>query len=170
MVAWKWDRRGGRLHDRDEAAEQTPLSASGRARLRRRAGIPVGVISLFPDTGRQPARANRQTGIDMSRSPDMARRRQTSGAKRRTTLKRITVSGRQKAEHCWSDAGIRRRDRRRSLWPSISIKAKLLSRGGSRLFVEEKIHDKLVIGAERRSNKSASGRPNRSGDRTSDRQ
>ena len=145
MVIWKW---GPALAAGCtivmKPAEQTPLTCLRLARLAQKAGIPDGVINIVPGYGPTAGAAIvKHRGVDKVAFTGEYKTAQIIMRDASTTLKRLTFElGGKSPNIVFADADL----------DAAAIGSHLglyLNQGqcccaGSRLFVEEKVHDKLV--------------------------
>jgi aldehyde dehydrogenase (NAD+) len=145
MVAWKW---GPALAAGCtivmKPAEQTPLTCLRMARLAQKAGIPDGVINVVPGYGPTAGGAIvAHRGIDKVAFTGEHRTAQIIMREASQTLKRLTFElGGKSPNIVFADADL-------DAAAAGSHLGLYLNQGqcccaGSRLFVEEKVHDKLV--------------------------
>jgi aldehyde dehydrogenase (NAD+) len=145
MVAWKW---GPALAAGCtivmKPAEQTPLSCLRMARLAQKAGIPDGVINVIPGYGPTAGGAIvKHRGVDKVAFTGEYKTAQIIMRDAATTLKRLTFElGGKSPNIVFADADL-------DAAAAGSHLGLYLNQGqcccaGSRLFVEEKVHDKLV--------------------------
>jgi len=145
MAAWKW---GPALAAGCtivmKPAEQTPLSCLRMARLAQKAGIPDGVINVVPGYGPTAGGAIvKHRGIDKVAFTGEYKTAQIIMREAATTLKRLTFElGGKSPNIVFADADL-------DAAAAGSHLGLYLNQGqcccaGSRLFVEEKVHDKLV--------------------------
>ncbi len=145
MVAWKW---GPALAAGCtivmKPAEQTPLTCLRLARLAQKAGIPDGVINVIPGYGPTAGGALvKHPGVDKIAFTGEHRTAQIIMREAAQTLKRLTFElGGKSPNIVFADADIDAA----AIGSHIGL---YLNQGqcccaGSRLFVEEKVHDKLV--------------------------
>jgi aldehyde dehydrogenase (NAD+) len=145
MVAWKW---GPALAAGCtivmKPAEQTPLSCLRMARLAQKAGIPDGVINIVPGFGPTAGGAIvKHRGVDKVAFTGEYKTAQIIMREAATTLKRLTFElGGKSPNIVFADADL-------DAAAAGSHLGLYLNQGqcccaGSRLFVEEKAHDKLV--------------------------
>ncbi|HKD36212.1 MAG TPA: aldehyde dehydrogenase family protein [Pirellulales bacterium] len=145
MVAWKW---GPALAAGCtivmKPAEQTPLSCLRMARLAQKAGIPDGVINVIPGYGPTAGAAVvKHKGIDKVAFTGEYKTAQIIMRDAAQTLKRLTFElGGKSPNIVFADADLDAA----AIGSHIGL---YLNQGqcccaGSRLFVEEKVHDKFV--------------------------
>ncbi len=145
MAAWKW---GPALAAGCtivmKPAEQTPLSCLRMARLAQKAGIPDGVINVIPGFGPTAGGAIvKHRGVDKVAFTGEYKTAQIIMREAATTLKRLTFElGGKSPNIVFADADL-------DAAAAGSHLGLYLNQGqcccaGSRLFVEEKVHDKLV--------------------------
>ncbi|HEX3998525.1 MAG TPA: aldehyde dehydrogenase family protein [Pirellulales bacterium] len=145
MVAWKW---GPALAAGCtivmKPAEQTPLSCLRMARLAQKAGIPDGVINVVPGFGPTAGGAIvKHPGVDKVAFTGEYKTAQIIMREASQTLKRLTFElGGKSPNIVFADADL-------DAAAAGSHLGLYLNQGqcccaGSRLFVEEKAHDKLV--------------------------
>ena len=145
MAAWKW---GPALAAGCtivmKPAEQTPLSCLRMARLAQKAGIPDGVINVVPGYGPTAGGAIvKHRGVDKVAFTGEYKTAQIIMREAATTLKRLTFElGGKSPNIVFADADL-------DAAAAGSHLGLYLNQGqcccaGSRLFVEEKAHDKLV--------------------------
>jgi aldehyde dehydrogenase (NAD+) len=145
MAAWKW---GPALAAGCtivmKPAEQTPLTCLRLARLAQKAGIPDGVINVIPGFGETAGAAIvRHKGVDKVAFTGEYKTAQIIMRDAATTLKRLTFElGGKSPNIVFADADLDAA----AIGSHFGI---FLNQGqcccaGSRLFVEEKVHDKFV--------------------------
>ncbi len=145
MVAWKW---GPALAAGCtivmKPAEQTPLSCLRLARLAQKAGIPDGVINVVPGYGPTAGAAIvKHKGVDKVAFTGEYKTAQIIMRDASTTLKRLTFElGGKSPNIVFADADLDAA----AIGSHVGL---YLNQGqcccaGSRLFVEEKVHDKFV--------------------------
>jgi aldehyde dehydrogenase (NAD+) len=145
MVAWKW---GPALAAGCtivmKPAEQTPLTCLRLARLAQKVGIPDGVINVVPGYGPTAGGALvKHPGVDKIAFTGEHRTAQIIMREAAQTLKRLTFElGGKSPNIVFADADLDAA----AIGSHIGL---YLNQGqcccaGSRLFVEEKVHDKLV--------------------------
>jgi aldehyde dehydrogenase (NAD+) len=145
MVAWKW---GPALAAGCtivmKPAEQTPLSCLRMARLAQKAGIPDGVINIVPGYGPTAGAALvKHPGVDKIAFTGEYKTAQIIMRDAASTLKRLTFElGGKSPNIVFADADLDAA----AIGTHVGI---YLNQGqcccaGSRLFVEEKVHDKFV--------------------------
>lgn len=145
MVAWKW---GPALAAGCtivmKPAEQTPLSCLRMARLAQKAGIPDGVINIVPGYGPTAGGAIvAHRGIDKVAFTGEYKTAQIIMREAATTLKRLTFElGGKSPNIVFADADLDAAAAGSHL--GIYLNQGQCCCAGSRLFVEEKAHDKLV--------------------------
>jgi aldehyde dehydrogenase (NAD+) len=144
MVAWKW---GPALAAGCtivmKPAEQTPLTCLRMARLAQKAGIPDGVINIVPGFGATGAAVVKHPGIDKIAFTGSGETAQIIMRDAAPTLKRITFELGGKSPNI--------------VFPDADLDAAIAGAhfglyfnqgqcccAGSRLFVQEKIHDQFV--------------------------
>jgi aldehyde dehydrogenase (NAD+) len=145
MAAWKW---GPALAAGCtivmKPAEQTPLTCLRLARLAQKAGIPDGVVNVIPGFGETAGAAIvRHKGVDKVAFTGEYKTAQIIMRDAATTLKRLTFElGGKSPNIVFADADLEAA----AIGSHFGI---FLNQGqcccaGSRLFVEEKVHDKFV--------------------------
>jgi aldehyde dehydrogenase (NAD+) len=145
MVAWKW---GPALAAGCtivmKPAEQTPLTCLRMARLAQKAGIPDGVINIVPGYGPTAGAALvKHPGVDKIAFTGEYKTAQIIMKEAAPTLKRLTFElGGKSPNIIFADADLEQA----AIGTHIGL---YLNQGqcccaGSRVFVEEKIHDKFV--------------------------
>jgi aldehyde dehydrogenase (NAD+) len=145
MAAWKW---GPALATGCtivmKPAEQTPLSCLRLARLAQKAGIPDGVINVIPGYGPTAGAAIvRHKGVDKVAFTGEYKTAQIIMKDAAPTLKRLTFElGGKSPNIVFADANLDAA----AIGSHVGL---YLNQGqcccaGSRLFVEEKVHDKFV--------------------------
>jgi aldehyde dehydrogenase (NAD+) len=145
MVAWKW---GPALAAGCtivmKPAEQTPLTCLRMARLAQKAGIPDGVINVVPGFGPTAGAAiAKHPGIDKIAFTGSGETAQIIMRDAAPTLKRITFElGGKSPNIVFSDADIDAAIAGAHF--GLYFNQGQCCCAGSRLFVEEKIHDKFV--------------------------
>src|SRR5436309_2318604 len=145
MVAWKW---GPALAAGCtivmKPAEQTPLTCLRMARLAQKAGIPDGVINVVPGYGPTAGAAiAKHPGIDKIAFTGSGETAQIIMRDAAPTLKRITFElGGKSANIVFSDADIDAAIAGAHF--GLFFNQGRCCCAGSRLFVEDKIHDQFV--------------------------
>jgi aldehyde dehydrogenase (NAD+) len=145
MVAWKW---GPALAAGCtivmKPAEQTPLTCLRMARLAQKAGIPDGVINVVPGFGPTAGGAMvKHPGIDLFDDTATTETAQMIMRDAAQTLKRITFElGGKSPNIVFSDADIDAAIAGAHF--GLYFNQGQCCCAGSRLFVEDKIHDKFV--------------------------
>jgi aldehyde dehydrogenase (NAD+) len=144
MVAWKW---GPALAAGCtivmKPAEQTPLSCLRLAELAQEAGFPDGVINIVTGFGETGAEMVRHPGIDKIAFTGHYETAQIIMREAAPTLKRVTFElGGKSPNIVFADADL-------DAAAAGSLVGIYLNQGqcccaGSRLFVEEKVHDQMV--------------------------
>jgi aldehyde dehydrogenase (NAD+) len=144
MVAWKW---GPALAAGCtvvlKPAEQTPLTALRLGELALEAGYPAASSTSSPATARPPARLVAHPGVDRSPSPARAAPRRSSCATPPDTLKRITFElGGKSPNIVFADADLDAAVEGAIL--GLYLNQASAAGAGSRLFVQDSVHDRFV--------------------------
>jgi aldehyde dehydrogenase (NAD+) len=145
MTAWKW---GPALAAGCtivmKPAEQTPLTCLRMARLAQKAGIPDGVINVVPGYGPTAGAAIvKHPGVDKVAFTGEGTTAQIIMREASPTLKRLTFElGGKSPNIIFADADLEAAARGTHL--GLYLNQGQCCCAGSRVFVEEKIHDKLI--------------------------
>lgn len=145
MTAWKW---GPALAAGCtivmKPAEQTPLTCLRMARLAQKAGIPDGVINVIPGFGPTAGAAIvKHPGVDKVAFTGEGTTAQIIMREASTTLKRLTFElGGKSPNIIFADADLEAAARGTHL--GLYLNQGQCCCAGSRVFVEEKVHDKLI--------------------------
>jgi aldehyde dehydrogenase (NAD+) len=145
MTAWKW---GPALAAGCtivmKPAEQTPLTCLRLARLAQKAGIPDGVINVVPGYGPTAGAAIvKHPGVDKVAFTGEGTTAQIIMREASPTLKRLTFElGGKSPNIIFADADLDAAARGTHL--GLYLNQGQCCCAGSRVFVEEKVHDKLV--------------------------
>ncbi len=145
MVAWKW---GPALAAGCtvvmKPAEQTPLSCLRMARLAQKAGFPDGVINVVPGYGPTAGAAIvRHPGIDKIAFTGEMSTAQLIMREAATTLKRLTFElGGKSPNVVFADADLEQAAHGAHL--GLYFNQGQCCCAGSRLFVQEEVHDELI--------------------------
>jgi aldehyde dehydrogenase (NAD+) len=144
MVAWKWGpalAAGCTLVMKP--AEQTPLTCLRMAELAQEAGFPDGVINVVPGFGDTGAALVRHPGVDKIAFTGHYETAQIIMKDAAPTLKRLTFElGGKSPNIVFADADLEAATQ--GSFMGIYLNQGQCCCAGSRLFVEEKVHDKLV--------------------------
>ncbi len=162
MVAWKW---GPALATGNtivmKPAEQTPLSCLRMAELAIEAGFPPGVINVVTGFGEAGARSSSTRTSTRSPSPESTETAQHIMRDAVSTLKRLTFElGGKSPNIVFADADLDAAIAGAEF--GLFFNQGQCCCAGSRLFVEEKIHEKFVAPPRRASEAAAARRPIRS--------
>ena len=166
MVAWKW---GPALAAGCtivmKPAEQTPLTCLRMARLAQKAGIPDGVINVVPGYGPTAGAAIvKHPGVDKIAFTGSGETAQIIMRDAAPTLKRITFElGGKSPNIVFADADLDAAVAGAHF--GLYFNQGQCCCAGSRLFVEEKVHDKFVDRLAAMNKGRKLGDPSRSGDR-----
>lgn len=144
MVAWKW---GPALAAGCtvvmKPAEQTPLTCLRMAELAQEAGFPDGVINVVPGFGDTGAALVRHPGVDKIAFTGHYETAQIIMKDAAPTLKRLTFElGGKSPNIVFADADLEAATQ--GSFVGIYLNQGQCCCAGSRLFVEEKVHDQLV--------------------------
>ncbi|HMP59004.1 MAG TPA: aldehyde dehydrogenase family protein [Gemmatales bacterium] len=144
MVAWKW---GPALAAGCtivmKPAEQTPLTCLRMAELAQEAGFPDGVINVVPGFGDTGAALVKHPGVDKIAFTGHYETAQHIMKDAAPTLKRLTFElGGKSPNIVFADADLEAATA--GSFVGIYLNQGQCCCAGSRLFVEEKVHDKLV--------------------------
>lgn len=144
MVAWKWGpalAAGCTLVMKP--AEQTPLTCLRMAELAQEAGFPDGVINVVPGFGDTGAALVRHPGVDKIAFTGHYETAQIIMKDAAPTLKRLTFElGGKSPNIVFADADLEAATQGSFL--GIYLNQGQCCCAGSRLFVEEKVHDQLI--------------------------
>src|SRR6476661_5681549 len=145
MVAWKWGpalAAGCTLVMKP--AEQTPLTCLRMARLAQKAGFPAGVINIVPGFGETAGAAVvDHRGVDKIAFTGEHRTAQIIMRDASQTLKRLTFElGGKSPNIIFADADLDAAAQ--GTHTGLYLNQGQCCCAGSRVFVEEKVHDKLI--------------------------